>query len=147
MGRVLAIDFGTKRSGLAVTDPLRLIANGLETVATHKLMEYLNEYVKKEGVDTFVVGLPLQENGGLSANAIHVKAFRKKLQNSFPSIPIFQVDERFTSKMAFQTLIDSGVTRKKRREKGVIDKISAILILQTYLETLEFKSDTDKNKP
>ncbi|MBO3116185.1 Holliday junction resolvase RuvX [Winogradskyella sp. DF17] len=133
MGRILAIDFGTKRTGLAVTDELQLIASGLTTVDTKDLITFLKNYISNEQVDLFVVGLPKQMDNTTSESEIYIGAFLKKLNQALPGIPVERVDERFTSKMAFQSMIDSGLKKKQRRNKALIDEISATLILQSYL--------------
>ena len=133
MGRLLAIDFGEKRTGIAVTDELQIIASGLTTVDTSELIPFLIEYTQKETVDLFIVGKPKQMNNTDSQSEVHIEAFLKKLASALPNIPIEREDERFTSKMAFQTMIDSGLKKKQRRNKGLIDEISATIILQSYL--------------
>ncbi|WP_417858434.1 Holliday junction resolvase RuvX [Xanthomarina gelatinilytica] len=133
MGRVLAIDFGKVRTGIAVTDELQLIASGLETVATKDLITFLKNYIATEQVELFVVGEPKQMNNEPSESEALIIPFLEKLTKAFPNIPIERVDERFTSKMAFQTMIDSGLSKKKRKNKALVDEISATLILQSYL--------------
>lgn len=133
MGRILAIDFGKVRTGIAVTDELQLIASGLETVATSELMAFLKTYTTSENVEIFVVGEPKQMNNNPSESEVLITPFLEKLKKTFPKIPIERVDERFTSKMAFQTMIDSGLSKKKRKNKALVDEISATLILQSYL--------------
>ena len=133
MGRILAIDFGKKRTGIAVTDELQIIASGLTTVATEDLIAYLKGYTKKENVELFVIGKPKQLDNTDSESEALIIPFLEKLQKSIPSIPIKRVDERFTSKMAFQTMIDSGLNKKQRRNKALVDEISATIILQSYL--------------
>ena len=133
MGRLVAIDFGIQRCGLACTDPEQLIASGLDFRATKEVIPYLIDYCKTETVDTFIVGQPLQKDGSDSAVAKEIKKFVTELQAVFPKHSITRYDERFTSKIAFQTLVESGVSKKKRREKGLVDKISATLILQSYM--------------
>lgn len=133
MGRVLAIDFGKVRTGIAVTDELQLIASGLETVATKDLITFLKNYIATEQVELFVVGEPKQMNNEPSESEALIIPFLEKLTKAFPKIPIERVDERFTSKMAFQTMIDSGLSKKKRKNKALVDEISATLILQSYL--------------
>lgn len=135
MGRVLAIDLGTKRTGLAVTDPLRLIANPLETIPTHTLLTFLQDYCKREDVDTLVIGYPKSMDGTDTQMTQPVFQLQKKLIGLFPSITVVLVDERFTSKMAMQSMIAMGSKKKDRMEKaGNLDKISAAIILQTYLD-------------
>lgn len=133
MGRILAIDYGKVRTGIAVTDELQLIASGLTTVLTKELMSFLNTYVETENVDTFVIGLPKQMNNEASESEALIGPFLDKLAKKFPNILIQRVDERFTSKMALQTMIDSGLKKKKRKNKALIDEISATIILQSYL--------------
>lgn len=133
MGRILAIDFGKVRTGIAVTDELQLIASGLETVPTKDLITFLKNYIATEQVELFVVGEPKQMNNEPSESEALIIPFLEKLTKAFPKIPIERVDERFTSKMAFQTMIDSGLSKKKRKNKALVDEISATLILQSYL--------------
>ncbi|SHM53160.1 putative holliday junction resolvase [Cyclobacterium lianum] len=135
MGRILAIDLGTKRTGLAVTDPLGILANPLETIPTHNLLAYLENYQSRENVTEIVIGLPRALDGNSTQMTQPVLALEKKLKKLFPDKNILLVDERFTSKMAMQSMIDMGSKKKDRREKaGNLDKISAAIILQTYLE-------------
>ena len=136
MGRILAIDYGRKRTGLAVSDPLRIIAGSLDTVPTHTLMDYIKRYVSENGVDLFVVGMPRQMNGEPSESYQYIKPFVDKLGKEFPEIKIEMVDERFTSKIAFQTMIDGGLKKMKRQDKALVDRISATIILQSYMETI-----------
>ncbi len=133
MSRILAIDFGKVRTGIAVTDELQIIASGLTTVATSELISFLKEYTSKEKVSLFLVGLPKQMNNTASESEILIQPFLQKLIKAFPNIPLERVDERFTSKMAFQSMIDGGLKKKDRRNKGLIDEISATIILQSYL--------------
>ena len=133
MSKILALDFGIKRTGIAATDDLQLIASGLTTVETSKLIVFLKEYLQKEEVVLFVVGKPKQMNNTDSESEPIIQKFLHKLQGNFPNIPIRREDERFTSKMAFQSMIDSGLSKKKRQNKGLVDEISATLILQSYL--------------
>lgn len=133
MGRILAIDFGTKRTGIAVTDELQIIASGLTTVETKDLIAFLKDYISKEQVELFVIGEPKQMNNEASESEASIQVFIKKLLTAIPNIPIKRVDERFTSKMAFQTMIDSGLNKNQRKNKALVDEISATLILQSYL--------------
>lgn len=133
MGRILAIDYGTKRTGIAITDELRLIASGLTTVETYKLMPFLQKYILEENVDLILVGEPTQKDGSPSDVEIHIKKFLEFFAKSFPQKEVIRVDERYTSKMAFQTMIDSGLKKKQRRNKELLDEISATIILQNYL--------------
>ena len=133
MGRILAFDYGTKRTGIAVTDPLQLIASGLKTVETSEILTFLKAYCTDEEVVLFVVGLPKQMNNLPSESEQFIKSFIRNLKRTFPEIPIKREDERFTSKMALQSMIDSGIKKKQRQNKGMVDEISATLILQSYL--------------
>ena len=135
MGRILAIDYGQKRSGIAVTDELKIIANGLTTVHSKDLIAFLKEYLQKENVECFVVGLPKQMNGTASDSERFITPFIHKLKKEFSTIPIHRYDERFTSKMAFQTMIDAGLKKKDRRNKELVDTISATLILQSFMQS------------
>lgn len=136
MGRILAIDYGRKRTGLAVTDPLRIIASPLETVPTHTLSGYLKQYVPANGVDIIVVGMPTQMNGEPSESYTYIKPFVDNLRKEMPGIEVVMYDERFTSKMAMRAMIEGGVKKMQRRDKAMVDRISAAIILQGYLETL-----------
>ncbi|MFQ3297546.1 MAG: putative Holliday junction resolvase [Patiriisocius sp.] len=133
MARVLAIDFGKIRTGIAVTDELQIIASGLTTVNTPDLLSFLKEYTSKEKVELFLTGLPKQMDNSDSESEALILPFLKKMEKLFPQIPMKRIDERFTSKMAFQTMIDSGMKKKKRRNKAMVDEISATIILQSYL--------------
>lgn len=133
MARILAIDYGLKRTGIAVTDELQIIASGLTTVATNDLIPFLKDYTNKEQVELFLVGEPKQMNNSPSGSEALIIPFIKKLEATFPNINIKRVDERFTSKMAFQTMIDSGLKKNQRKNKALVDEISATLILQSYL--------------
>lgn len=136
MGRILAIDYGTKRTGLAVTDEMKIIASGLTTVETKALLAYIKTYLASENVETIVVGLPKQMDNTASESEVYIQKFLKELVKLVPEMPIVRVDERFTSKMAFQTMIDSGLKKKQRKNKALVDEISATLILQSYLSSL-----------
>lgn len=133
MGRIVALDYGTKRVGIAVTDPLKIIASSLDTIHPNDIVKYLSNYLTKESVELIVVGLPVQMNGQPSESEVHIKPFIKKLAENFPTIPIVRYDERFTSKMAFSSLIEGGYKKKDRQDKKRLDSISATLILQGYL--------------
>jgi putative Holliday junction resolvase len=133
LGRVLAIDFGKKRTGIAVTDELQIIASGLTTVNTADLLSFLKEYTTKEKVALFIMGQPKQMDNSDSESEALILPFLKKIKTLFPQIPMKRIDERFTSKMAFQTMIDSGMKKKQRRNKAMVDEISATIILQSYL--------------
>jgi putative Holliday junction resolvase len=134
MGRILAIDYGQKRVGIAVTDELKIIANGLTTVPSAEIFDFLKTYLSKENVELFLVGEPKQMDNTPSESSKFVEPFVRKLAQTFPAIPIKRTDERFTSKMAFQSMIDMGLKKKDRQNKATIDKISATIMLQSYLE-------------
>ena len=134
MGRILAIDYGLKRTGIAVTDPLRIIATGLLTIETSNLLHFIKEYCSKEKVDIFVLGYPLNLDGSPTHGTEPVQRFRKKLENEFPVIPVYYEDERYTSKLAVEAMVQGGVRKKHRSDKSLIDKVSATIILQAYLE-------------
>jgi putative holliday junction resolvase len=137
MGRILAIDYGKKRTGLAVTDPLRIIATPLDTVLTNDLLSYLAIYMKKETVDEFVVGMPKTLKNEDSEIAPLVRVFVEELQKIYPEKKIHLEDERFTSRMAMQAMIEGGMKKKDRQVKGNVDKISATIILQSFLRTIQ----------
>lgn len=132
--RVLAFDYGTKRIGIAVTDPLQIIATGLDTIHPKDIIKYLKKYLSTEQVELFVVGEPRQMNGSPSQSAPHIKGFITTLNKNFPEIPVEQIDERFTSKMALAVVAQSGFKKTDRKNKERLDTISATIILQTYLE-------------
>ncbi|MEA5403946.1 Holliday junction resolvase RuvX [Arcicella sp. DC2W] len=135
MGRILAIDYGSKRVGLAVTDPLKIIASALDTVHSKDVLEFLKAYIAREEVEAIVVGMPINLDGEDTNNTPQVKGFVKGLKKAFPEMPIHLHDERFTSSMAMSAMIASGYSKKDRREKGNIDKISATIILQSFMES------------
>jgi len=134
MGRIVAIDYGRKRVGIAVTDSLQLISNGLTTVPSATIITFLKEYLLKEDVEAFVVGYAKQLDNTDSESMVYIKPFVKQLKKTFPDIKVHMVDERFTSKIAHQTMIDGGLKKKKRQNKALVDTISATLILQSYME-------------
>ncbi len=134
MGRILGIDFGQKRVGLAVSDPLNIFAVPLDTVPADQVTEYLKRYIQGNPVETFVLGYPKRLDNTPAQNAPRVTAFETHLKRTFPSIPVVLVDERFTSRMAFQAMIDGGMKKKDRRDKATVDKISAVIILQEFLQ-------------
>ena len=140
MARILAIDYGKKRTGLAVTDVLQIIANGLTTVPTHTLMDYILDYVKREPVERIVVGLPKQMNNQPSENMVRIEPFVNRLHKVLPNIPVEYVDERFTSVLAHQAMLDGGLKKKDRQRKELVDEISATIILQSYLESHKLKN-------
>jgi putative holliday junction resolvase len=138
MPRIIAIDYGAKRTGIAVTDPLQIIATALETVRSHDLVVFLKQYAEREVVESFVVGMPKRLDNTDTNNTNLVKIFIKHLQKAFPDLPIYEHDERFTSKMALQSMIASGTKKSDRRDKGNIDMVSATIILQSYLESRNY---------
>ncbi len=135
MGRILALDYGMKRTGVAVTDPLQIIANGLTTVVTNELEKFLTDYFSREKVERIVIGMPMQTTGQPSENANRVKAFINRLQKFAPNIPVTPIDERFTSVIAHRTMLEGGLKKKARRNKALVDEISATIILQSFLES------------
>ena len=141
MGRILAIDYGRKRCGIAVTDPLKIIANGLETVATHKLMDFLKEYTSREQVELIVIGQPTQLNGQPSESMRYITPFVNRLKKEMPDMPIEMVDERFTSTLAHQAMIDGGMKKSDRRDKARVDTIAASIILNDYLQSKQLQNE------
>ena len=139
MARILAIDYGKKRTGLAVTDVLQIIANGLTTVPTYTLMDFILDYVKREPVERIVVGLPKQMNYQPSENMVRIEPFVNRLRKVLPNIPVEYVDERFTSVLAHQAMLDGGLKKKDRQRKELVDEISATIILQSYMDSRKFK--------
>lgn len=139
MGRILAIDYGQKRTGIAVTDPLQIIANGLTTVPTAQLFDFLMNYLKQESVERIVVGLPRQTTGEYSENMRRIEPFVNRLKKQLPNIPVEYVDERFTSVLAQRTILEAGLKKKDRQNKALVDEVSACIILQTYMESMRSK--------
>lgn len=135
--RIMAFDYGTKRIGLAVTDPLQLIAGALDTVHPEQIWAYLDRYLASEPVAAFVVGMPMRMDGTPSESAQHVRGFSRKLRKKYPDIPLHFMDERFTSKMATASLREAGARRTQRQDKALVDAVSATLILQSYMERRE----------
>ncbi len=135
MSRLLSIDYGKKRTGIAVSDPLQIIANGLTTVETSKLFEFLDDYLKKEDVESIIVGLPKQMNGQPSENMKRIEPFVNRLRKIYPKINIEYYDERFSSKLAHRAMIDGGLKKQDRQNKELVDEISATIILQGYMES------------
>jgi putative Holliday junction resolvase len=135
MARIMAFDYGQRRVGVAATDPLQIIANAVDTIDTKLIYDFIKNYLAKEQVETFVVGYPY--NDGFKDNAVlpHIKKFIAQLEKTYPAIPVVKVDESFTSRMAMETMVLSGVSKKERRKKENLDKISATIILQSYMET------------
>lgn len=135
MARLLSIDYGAKRTGIAVTDPMQIIPGGLCTVPTKELLKFLQDYVKREPVERFIVGYPKQPNGQDSENANRVRSFVGQLKKLLPDIPVTWYDERFTSVMAHQTMLDAGLRKKARQDKALVDEISATIILKDYMDS------------
>lgn len=136
--RLMAFDYGTKRIGIAVSDPMQIIATALDTIHPEKIWDFLKEYTAKEAVETFIVGKPVQMDGTASQSAQHVTGFVRRLKKEYPHIPIVEVDERFTSKIASAAIAQSNLKKQKKRQKGLVDTVSATLILQTYMETQSY---------
>ncbi|WP_342646487.1 Holliday junction resolvase RuvX [Mucilaginibacter sp. CSA2-8R] len=138
MARVMSFDYGTKRIGLAVTDPLQMIATGLDNIHPKDIIEYLNKYLHSEQVETFVVGEPKQMDNTPSQSAIHVRGFVNLLKKTFPEIPVEMMDERFTSKMASAAILAGGVKKAGRQNKALVDTVSAVILLQSWMEQRSF---------
>lgn len=139
MGRILAIDYGTRRTGIAVSDPLRIIAGALTTVETRQLEKFLADYFSKNDVDTIVLGKPVQMNGSPSETMRYIEPLAARLRRTYPNKDVVLYDERFTSVLAHRTMIESGMGRMARRDKAVVDRISAAIILQSYMESLSMR--------
>jgi putative Holliday junction resolvase len=139
LGRILAIDYGTKRTGIAVTDPLRIVPGGLRTVATHELNAFLADYFSKESVDIVVVGYPTNMNGEESASMKQIRPFVDKLVKQYPDKKVVMFDERFTSVIAQRAILDSGIGRMARRNKALVDEVSATIILESYMDSKQYK--------
>lgn len=138
MSRIVAIDYGRKRTGIAVSDTMQIIANGLTTVATHQLLDFLLNYVKQEPVERIIIGRPKQMNNEDSENMKNIDPFVRALKKRLPDMPVEFVDERFTSVLAHRTMLEAGLKKKDRQNKALVDEISATIILQTYLESKRF---------
>lgn len=138
MARILAIDYGTKRTGLAVTDPLQIIASGLDTLPTEQVLDFLKKYIATEEVESIVVGEPMHWDGNPAQLTPKIQAFVQRLRELFPHLEVFMQDERFTSEDAKKIILQSGAKKKKRQDKALVDKISAVLILQEYLESSRY---------
>lgn len=145
MARILAIDYGRKRTGLAVTDDLQIIASGLTTISSAETIAFLSGYLSGEKVECFVVGLPRQMNNSASESVVMIESFIRKLEKQFPHVPVVRTDERFTSKIAFQTMVSAGLKKKDRQNKALVDQVSATIILQSYLE--ERNNILQRSKP
>lgn len=138
MGRIMAIDYGKKRTGIAVTDTMQIIATGLTTVPTHELITFILNYIKEEPVERIIIGMPKQMNNEESENAKRVKPFANTLKKQLPDIPVEFVDERFTSVLAHRTMLEAGLKKKDRQNKALVDEVSATIILQSYMESKRF---------
>ena len=137
MGRLLSIDYGRRRTGIAVTDPLQIVASGLTTVPTHTLMQFLKDYTAREQVDTIVVGHPTDMHGNDSESMRYIKPAVERIRRELPAIPVVYYDERFTSVLAHRAMIDGGMKKSDRRVKGIVDEISATILLNDYLESIK----------
>lgn len=146
MARIIAIDYGQKRVGFAATDELRICANALDTVHVTQAFDYLKNYLEKENVDAIVIGEPRKLDNTPSDSSRFIEPFVNRVKKAFPAIPIVRVDERFTSRIAFQTMIDAGVKKKDRQDKALVDKISATIILQTYLQQLDIQNNRNNTE-
>ena len=144
MGRIIGIDYGLKRIGLAVTDPLQMFASPLTTVSPGEFDKFILDYLKKNEIDAFVIGYPVQMNNQPSESVVYINPFIKKLKKTYPGKNIFLADERFTSQMALRTMIDGGVKKKDRQDKSMVDKISASIILQSFLDNKSNKTENIK---
>ena len=138
MGRIIGIDFGRKRTGIAVTDPLKIVANGLTTVPSHTVVDFLVKYIEKESVEKIVVGLPKQLNGQPSESMQYITPFLNRLKKVLPQIPVVMYDERFTSTLAHKAMLDGGMKKKDRQNKEIVDTIAATIILNDYLQSNQF---------
>lgn len=136
MARILSIDYGKKRTGLAVTDPLKMIATGLTTLPTHELIPFLKKYLQQETVEQFVIGDPKNLDGSATDATVLVKEGIRILTKNFPDIPVIALDERFTSKLAAKSILEGGATKKQRRDKALVDEVSATILLQDYLRSI-----------
>jgi len=146
MGRIIGVDYGQKRIGLAVTDPLQIFASPLATVSPAEFEKFIEDYSGKNEIDGFVIGYPVQMNNKPSESVIYINPFIKKLKKKYPSIPILLADERFTSQMAMRTMIEGGVKKKDRQDKTMVDKISASIILQSYLDKRSNEKANNKHE-
>jgi putative holliday junction resolvase len=142
MGRILGIDYGNKRTGLAVTDPLKIFASPLKTISTSDLGRFIADYVLSGEVEAFVIGYPVDMNNKPSESVKYINPFIRELKKKYPAIPVHLTDERFTSKLAFQAMIDGGLKKKKRQEKSIVDMVSASIILQSFLDSRDVKKRT-----
>jgi putative Holliday junction resolvase len=144
MGRIIGIDYGLKRIGIAVTDPLQIFASPLNTISPAEFDNFITDFLKKNEIDAFVIGYPVQMNNQPSESVVYINPFIKKLKKTFPGKNIFLADERFTSQMALRTMIDGGVKKKDRQDKSMVDKISASIILQSFLDNKSNKTENIK---
>lgn len=147
MSRILAIDYGKKRTGIAVSDPSQIIANGLTTVPTHTLFDFIKQYLEKEDVERIVVGLPKKTNGEYSDNMSNITPFVNRLRKNFPDVPVDYYDERFTSVLAHQAILESGIGKKARQNKALVDQISATIILRDYMEWRRMMNTNNADTP
>ena len=141
MGRIMGIDYGRKRTGVAVTDPLQIVAGNLATVPTHTLMQFIKDYIAREQVDRIVIGQPSQLNGQPSESMKYITPFVNRLRKNFPSVPVEYYDERFTSVLAHQAILESGIGKTARQNKALVDQVSATIILQDYMEWRRMQAD------
>ncbi|MBP3227697.1 MAG: Holliday junction resolvase RuvX [Bacteroidaceae bacterium] len=141
MPRLLSIDYGRRRTGIAVTDPLQIVPGGLCTVPTHTLLDFLRDYTRREAVERVIIGLPTQTDGTPSENQARVRQFVARLKKEMPQLPVTYYDERFTSRLAHRAMLDGGLPRMKRRDKALVDEISACIILQDYMESRQRYSE------
>ena len=146
MGRIIGIDYGVKRIGLAVTDPLKIFASPLITVSPGEFDNYIKDYLKTDEVDAFVIGYPVQMNNQPSVSVTYINPFIKKLKKTYPEKHIYLADERFTSQMAIRTMVEGGVKKKGRLDKSMVDKISASIILQSFLDNRSNRKENNKQK-
>jgi len=146
MGRIIGIDYGVKRIGLAVTDPLKIFASPLITVSPGEFDNYIKDYLKTDEVDAFVIGYPVQMNNQPSESVTYINPFIKKLKKTYPEKHIYLADERFTSQMAMRTMVEGGVKKKGRQDKSIVDKISASIILQSFLDNRSNRTENNKQK-
>jgi len=146
MGRILGIDYGRKRTGVAVTDPLKIVASALDTVPTHQLLQFIKDYVAREAVERIVVGQPTQLNGEPSESMKYIAPFIKRLQQELPQMPVTLYDERFTSTLAHRSMIDGGMKKSDRRDKSRVDTIAATIILNDYLQSIQYQNEQNQQQ-
>jgi putative Holliday junction resolvase len=146
MGRIIGIDYGVKRIGLAVTDPLQIFASPLMTVSTGEFYKFITGYLETDNVDAFVIGYPVKMNNQPSASVTYINPFIKRLKKTYPEKHIYLADERFTSQMAIRTMVEGGVKKRDRQDKSMVDKISASIILQSFLDNRSYKKENNKQE-